>query len=467
MKEYNTIFNHALAPITPGPSSSNTCGPVRIGLVCQQLLGGIPAKAVVEYYSKGAFPSTLYGMKSDVAFINGLLGKEQNAPGFNDAYENAKKAGMDVSFAQVDDLTVGGMETVRIRMTGRDGGKLTVIGESVGGGAFRIHYIDDCPADIRGMHHELLVFLKEPSMTRAREVADSLMARVERYNDSTCVVGSSCALVDIKAAAPFSDQLVEQVADAIRGNATYGQIMGYDTLDQSLKYGQQTVDRLFTLTNYVRYIGIALVALLIFIAMVFINNTIRLAILARRKEIAIMRLVGASNGFIRGPFLMEGALHALIGSLLAVGVLQVLRMYGIPKLQSALSFLSLDVSGNTYIMIYIVLVVLFAYFYTSITFNPLEVANNMKKSGGFIPGVRPGKPTSDFLNNILNYIVFIGATGLVIVCIVPIIASGLFNVGSLSFGGTSLIIIAGVILETIKAVESMMLVRNYKGFLND
>ena len=119
------------------------------------------------------------------------------------------------------------------------------------------------------------------------------------------------------------------------------------------------------------------------------------------------------------------------------------------------------------LLIYIVLVVLFAYFYTSITFNPLEVANNMKKSGGFIPGVRPGKPTSDFLNNILNYIVFIVATGLVIVCIVPIIASGLFNVGSLSFGGTSLIIIAGVILETIKAVDSMMLVRNYKGFLND
>ena len=119
------------------------------------------------------------------------------------------------------------------------------------------------------------------------------------------------------------------------------------------------------------------------------------------------------------------------------------------------------------LVIYLVLIVLFAYFYTSITFNPLEVANNMKKSGGFIPGVRPGKPTSDFLNNILNYIVFIGATGLVIVCIVPIIASGLFNVGSLSFGGTSLIIIAGVILETIKAVDSMMLVRNYKGFLND
>ena len=119
------------------------------------------------------------------------------------------------------------------------------------------------------------------------------------------------------------------------------------------------------------------------------------------------------------------------------------------------------------LILYIVLIVLFAYFYTSITFNPQEVANNMKKSGGFIPGIRPGKPTSDYLSGILSYIVFLGAAGLAVVCIIPIIASGLFSVGNLSFGGTSLIIIAGVILETIKAIESKMLVRNYKGFLND
>ena len=119
------------------------------------------------------------------------------------------------------------------------------------------------------------------------------------------------------------------------------------------------------------------------------------------------------------------------------------------------------------LVLYIVLIVLFAYFYTSITFNPMEVANNMKKAGGFIPGIRPGKPTSEYLDNVLNNIVFIGACGLIIVCLIPIIASGLFNVGSLSFGGTSLIIITGVILETLKQVESMMMVRNYKGFLND
>ena len=118
------------------------------------------------------------------------------------------------------------------------------------------------------------------------------------------------------------------------------------------------------------------------------------------------------------------------------------------------------------LVIYIVLVILFAYFYTSITFNPLEIADNMKRQGGFIPGIRPGKPTSDYLTRILNYIIFIGAAGLTIVCIVPYFFNGIFG-ASVSFGGTSLIIIVSVVLETIKQIESQMLVRNYKGFLND
>ncbi|MDD3204597.1 MAG: preprotein translocase subunit SecY [Lachnospiraceae bacterium] len=118
------------------------------------------------------------------------------------------------------------------------------------------------------------------------------------------------------------------------------------------------------------------------------------------------------------------------------------------------------------LLVYVLLVVFFAYFYTSITFNPLEVANNMKKQGGFIPGIRPGKPTSDYLTRILNYIIFIGAIGLTIVAIIPYFFNGVFN-ASVSFGGTSLIIIVSVVLETIKQIESKMLVRNYKGFLND
>ena len=118
------------------------------------------------------------------------------------------------------------------------------------------------------------------------------------------------------------------------------------------------------------------------------------------------------------------------------------------------------------LILYIVLIIFFAYFYTSITFNPIEVADNMKKQGGFIPGIRPGKPTTDYLNKILGYIVFIGAVGLTVVVIVPIFFNGVFG-ASVSFGGTSIIIIVGVILETLKQIESQMLVRNYKGFLSE
>lgn len=116
------------------------------------------------------------------------------------------------------------------------------------------------------------------------------------------------------------------------------------------------------------------------------------------------------------------------------------------------------------LLVYVALIIFFAYFYTSITFNPLMVADNMKKQGGFIPGIRPGKPTSDYLNKVLNYIVLIGAIGLTIVAVLPYFFSGVFK-ADVSFGGTSLIIIVSVVLETMKQVESQMLVRNYKGFL--
>lgn len=125
-----------------------------------------------------------------------------------------------------------------------------------------------------------------------------------------------------------------------------------------------------------------------------------------------------------------------------------------------------DMVNTVGLILYVVLVIFFAYFYTSITFNPLEVADNMKKQGGFIPGIRPGKATVDYLNSILGYVIFIGAAGLTIVAVIPFFFNGMFK-ANVSFGGTSLIIIVSVILETLKQIESMMLVRNYKGFLND
>lgn len=118
------------------------------------------------------------------------------------------------------------------------------------------------------------------------------------------------------------------------------------------------------------------------------------------------------------------------------------------------------------LILYIVLLIIFAYFYTSITFNPIEVADNLKKAGGVIPGITPGKSTSDYLNNILNYIVFVGAVGLLIIALIPIMCTGFFN-ASVSFGGTSVIIIVGVVFETLKQIESQMVNRYYKGFLSE
>lgn len=153
-------------------------------------------------------------------------------------------------------------------------------------------------------------------------------------------------------------QQVEDVADQILNNSTFQKICDNSSdPSDSLKYGQKTVEKLFTVTNYIRYVGIALVALLIFIAFVFINNTIRLSILARRKEIAIMRLVGASNNFIRGPFLMEGALHAIIGAALAVVVLELLRNLAMPRFQTALPWLPIDIAGSSFLFIYVILFV--------------------------------------------------------------------------------------------------------------
>ncbi len=118
------------------------------------------------------------------------------------------------------------------------------------------------------------------------------------------------------------------------------------------------------------------------------------------------------------------------------------------------------------LLVYVLLILFFAYFYTSVTFNPLMIADNMKKQGGFIPGIRPGKPTSDYLSRVLNYIVFVGAIGLIIIAVIPFFFNGIFG-AQVSFAGTSLIIIVSVILETVKQIESQMLVRNYKGFLEN
>ena len=128
-----------------------------------------------------------------------------------------------------------------------------------------------------------------------------------------------------------------------------------------------------------------------------------------------------------------------------------------------------DTTSITYAVIYFLLILFFAYFYSTIQFNPVEVANNLKKNGGYIPGFRPGKPTSEFIQKVLNKITLFGAIYLGIIAVVPILVAHFSKASALtgvSLGGTSIIIVVGVALETVRALEAQMLMRNYKGFLN-
>lgn len=153
-------------------------------------------------------------------------------------------------------------------------------------------------------------------------------------------------------------QDVSGLAQEILNNETFKSICDRPNNPQeSLKYGQKTVEKLFAVTNAVRFVGVAAIALLIVIALIFINNTIRLAILARRREISIMRLVGASNGFIRGPFFMESVLHSLIGSALAILILEVMRTFALPNMVKSLSWMPINLSLGTFLMVYLGMVV--------------------------------------------------------------------------------------------------------------
>ena len=111
------------------------------------------------------------------------------------------------------------------------------------------------------------------------------------------------------------------------------------------------------------------------------------------------------------------------------------------------------------------MIVLFSYFYTAIQYNPVEIANNLKNNGGFIPGFRPGRPTSDFITKVINKITLFGAIFLGIIAVAPIIIGNVINIQGLAIGGTSIMIVVGVALETVKQLESQMTMRNYKGFL--
>ena len=166
---------------------------------------------------------------------------------------------------------------------------------------------------------------------------------LEQYQTQMSNRNASDAITALDGENPLPASLVIKLDDPQQVEATATKIVD----DSDVNYGRETVEKLFSLTSYIRIAAVVLVALLTFVAFVFINNTIRLAISARRREIGIMRLVGASNGFIRGPFILEGTLEAILGALLAIGVLVAGVNAVLPKLANSMQFLSFAIPTQT------------------------------------------------------------------------------------------------------------------------
>jgi len=223
-------------------------------------------------------------------------------------------------------------------------------------------------------------------------------------------------------------------------------------------------------------IVIIAVVLALVIIVILLNDGIRRIPVQYAKKVQGRRSVGGQSSVIPLKINTAGVIPIIFASSLLEFPLVVCQLLNINTTGFWAEFMKYLSSNNWCkpsapkysigLLVYMILVVFFAYFYTALTFNPLEVSTNIKKGGGFIPGIRPGKPTTDYLNMILKYVIFIGAVGLIIVALIPFFFNGVFG-ASVSFGGTSLIIIVSVVLETIKQIESLLLVRNYKGFLND
>ena len=182
---------------------------------------------------------------------------------------------------------------------------------------------------------------------------------LEEYRNMSSSADSTITALDGENPLPRSYEVVmedssqvEDMANRIKEDTDFQAMADNGDVDESVQYSQEMVGRLFQVTGYIRIACIVLVALLTFIAFIFINNTIRLSITARRREIAIMRLVGASNGFIRGPFVTEGVLQALLGALLSIGVLELVRNFLMPRVINMVSWWQFEIPLEVFLMTY-------------------------------------------------------------------------------------------------------------------
>lgn len=211
---------------------------------------------------------------------------------------------------------------------------------------------------------------------------------------------------------------------------------------------------------------IGMLAMVVFI--VFIQNAERRIPVQYAKRVVGRKMYGGQSSHLPLKVNMTGVMPIIFAQ--AIASLPATIGAFVPSSRTPGSgwytFLQIfDTTSVFYIVVYFLLILGFSYFYSTMQFNPVEVANNLKKNGGFVPGFRPGKPTADFISKVLNKITFFGAIYLSVVAIAPIVTGAVINNQALAIGGTSIIIVVGVALETVKAMEAQMLMRHYKGFL--
>lgn len=296
-----------------------------------------------------------------------------------------------------------------------------------------------------------------------QSVAISLGLRNMFYEFNTTSV--IIAVVSMTAGTAFLMWIGERITENGIGNGI--SLIIFINIISRLPSGVRALRDQVQIGNYITVAGLLLVFLAMVVLVVLIQLGERRIPVQYAKKIQGRKVYGGQSTHIPLKVNMAGVIPVIFASSL-LQFPSVITGFFNPNPTGIwgkiLNFMNYYTSWGG-VAIYIILIVLFAYFYTAIIFNPYEVANNMKKNGGFVPGIRPGKPTIDHLSNILNRMVFIGASLLAVVAAAPIVLTRVSEV-QIAFGGTSLIIVVGVALETVNQIESQLVMRHYKGFLN-
>ena len=257
-------------------------------------------------------------------------------------------------------------------------------------------------------------------------------------------------------------RIPQMVSDMVKGVTYYLNPLSEDAKE---KLSETAVKQYEALMLHPAMIAVILAgSLLMVFFIVFINNAERRIPVQYAKRMVGRKMYGGQSTHIPMKVNMSGVMPVIFAQSIASLPATVGAFLGWNVENSAMMRL-FDTSKPFYSILYFFLIVGFSYFYASMSFNPVEVANNLKKNGGFIPGFRPGKPTADFITKVLNKITMFGALYLSVIAILPIITGNIFGYQSLAIGGTSIIIVVGVALETVKQLEAQMLMRHYKGFL--